>query len=78
MLDDWVFGFGWTRWESLLLSATSDSKSFVQLSLMEIFGGGPSDIYTFSHMTSPDSITTTFEIQQAGSVSSRMIALHLV
>ena len=32
----------------------------------------------FSYMISPDSITTTFAIQQAGSVSQWMIALHLV
>ena len=33
VLDNWVFGFGWIRWESLLLPATSESNSFIQLSL---------------------------------------------
>ena len=28
VLDNWVFGFGWIRWVSLLLPATSESKSF--------------------------------------------------
>ena len=32
VLDNWVFGFGWIRWESLLLLATSESKSNVQSS----------------------------------------------
>ena len=39
VLDNWVFGFGWIRWVSLLLPATSKSKSFIQLSLKEIVGG---------------------------------------
>ena len=42
---------------------------FIQLYLKEIVGGGRGDTYTFSYMISPDSITTTFEIQQAVSVS---------
>ena len=62
VLDNWVFGFGWIRWVPLLLPAASESNSFIQLSLKEIVGGGRSDTYTFSKMTSPDSITTTFEI----------------
>ena len=33
VLDNWVFGFCWIRWVSLLLPATSESNSFVQLSL---------------------------------------------
>ena len=69
VLDYWVFGFGWIRWVSLLLPATSESNSFIQLSLKEIVGGGRGDAYTFSFMISAASITTTFEIQQAGSVS---------
>ena len=28
VLDNWVFGFGWIRWVSLLLPATSESNSF--------------------------------------------------
>ena len=48
ILDNWVFDFGWIRWESLLLPATSESNSFIQLSLKEIFGGGRGDICTFS------------------------------
>ena len=54
---------------SLLLPATSESNSFIQLSLKEIVGGGRGDTKPFSYMISPDSITTTFEIQLAGSVS---------
>ena len=61
--DNLVFGFGWIRWVSLLLPATSESNSFIQLSLKEIVGGGRGDTYTFSYMISPDPITTTFEIQ---------------
>ena len=33
VLDNWVFGFGWIRWVSLLLPASSESNSFIQLSL---------------------------------------------
>ena len=51
------------RWVSLLLPATSESNSFIQLSLKEIVGGGRGDTYTISCMISPDSISTTFEIQ---------------
>ena len=32
VLDNWVFDFGWIRWESLLLPATSESNSSIQLS----------------------------------------------
>ena len=63
------FGFGWIRWVSLLLPATSESTSFIQLSLKEIVGGGRGDAYTFSYMISSDFITIAFEMQQAGSVS---------
>ena len=63
VLDNWVFGFGWIRWVSLLLPATSESNSFIQLSLNDIVGGGRGDTYTFSYMISPHSTTTTFEIQ---------------
>ena len=45
---------------SLLLPATSESNSLVQLSLKEIFGGGRGDTISFSYRISPDSITTTF------------------
>ena len=31
VLDNWVVGFGWIRWVSLLLPATSESKSHIQL-----------------------------------------------
>ena len=34
---------------SLLLPATSESNSFIQLSLKEIVGGGRGDTYTFSY-----------------------------
>ena len=30
VLDNWVFGFGWIRWVSLLLSGTSECNSFIQ------------------------------------------------
>ena len=33
VLDNWVFGFGWIRWVSLLFPATSESNSFIPLSL---------------------------------------------
>ena len=69
VLDNRVFNFGWIRWTSLLLPATSESNSFIRLSLKGIFGGGRGDAYTFSKMISPDSIKITFGIQQAGSVS---------
>ena len=61
--DNWIFGFGWIRWESLLLPATSESNSLIQFSWREIFRGGRSDAYTFSCIISPDSITTTFGVQ---------------
>ena len=48
-----------------LLNPNSLFQSFFK----EIFGGGRGDIYTFSCMTSPGSILTTFGIQYAGSVS---------
>ena len=63
VLDNLVLGFGWIRWVSLLLPAFSESNSFIQLSLKEIVGGGRGDTYIVSYKTSPDSITTTFEIQ---------------
>ena len=63
---------------SLLLPATSESNSFIQLSLKVIFGGGRGDIHTFSYLISPDSIIIAFGIQLAGSVSKRMIAFDLV
>ena len=47
VLDIWVFGVGWIRWESLLLPAISESNSFIQLPLKEIFGGGRGDIFFF-------------------------------
>ena len=72
------FGFSSIRWMSLLLLATSESKSHVQISWKEIVGGGRGDTYTFWYMISSDFITIAFEIQWAGSVSWRMTALHLV
>ena len=47
VLDQWVFGSGWIRWVSLLLPATSESNSFIQLSLKKIVGGGRGDTKTF-------------------------------
>ena len=43
--DNWVFGFGWVRWVSLLLLAISESTSPIQWSLKEIVGGGRGDTY---------------------------------
>ena len=47
LLVNWVFDFGWICWESSLLPATSESSSFIQLSLKAIFGGGRGNAYTF-------------------------------
>ena len=55
------FGFGWFIWELLNCWttcpsgrwATSEPNSFIQSCFKEIFGGGRSDAYTFSYMTSP-------------------------
>ena len=44
-------------------------NSLIQSCFKEIFGGRRGDLYTFSFLTSPVSIRTTFGIQQAGSVS---------
>ena len=43
VLVNCVVGFGWIRWVSLLLPTTSESNSFIQLSLKEIVGGGRGD-----------------------------------
>ena len=50
VLDHWVLGFSSIRWMSVLLLATSESKSHVQLSEKEIVGGGRGDTCTFSYM----------------------------
>ena len=47
VLDNWVLGFSSIRSMSLLLLATSESKSHVQLSWEEIVDGGRGDTYTF-------------------------------
>ena len=52
--------FGWVCWESFPPPATSEPKSFIQLSLKEIFAGGRGDAYTFSYMISPVSIIVAF------------------
>ena len=75
---NWVFDFGWVCLESFPPPATSESNSFIQLSLKVIFGGSRGDAYTFSYMISPYSIITVFGIQYAGSVSWKMIAFDLV
>ena len=62
-LDNWVLGFGWIRWVSLLLPATSESISHIQLSLEEIFGGVRGDTYTFWFKISSDFITVAFDFQ---------------
>ena len=63
VLDNWVFDFGWICWESSLPPATSESNSFIQLSLKETFGGGRGDANTFSYTISPVSIMIAFGIQ---------------
>ena len=63
VLDYWVFDLDWICWESSLLPATSESNSFIQLSLKEIFGGVRGDAYTFSYMIAPVSIIIAFGIQ---------------
>ena len=60
VLDNWVLGFGLV---SLLLPATSESKSHVRISLQEIVGGGRGDTYAVGYMSSSDFITISFEIQ---------------
>ena len=42
--------------------ATSETNSFIQSFFKEIFGGGRGDAYTFSFLTSPVSILTTFRV----------------
>ena len=69
VLDNWVLGFGSIRGVSLLLPATSESKSNIQLSWQEIFGGGRRDTYTFWYIISSDFNTIDFEIQWAGTRS---------
>ena len=49
--------------------ATSERNSFIQSCFKKVFGGGRGDAYTFSKMTCPVSIRTTFGKQQAGRVS---------
>ena len=50
VLNNCVFDFGWSCWESSLPPA--EPNSFIQFYL-EIFGGGRGDAYTFSYMISP-------------------------
>ena len=65
------FGFGWLDWELFACRptspsgcrATSEPKFFIHSCFKEIFGGGRGDAKTFSYMTSPVSIRTTFGIQ---------------
>ena len=47
----------------LVVEQLLNPNSFIQSCVKEIFGGGRGDAYTFSHMTSPVSIRTTFVIQ---------------
>ena len=64
-------GFGCLDWELLDCWTTSSSgcraisepNSFIQSCVKEIFGGGRGDAYTYSFLTSPVSILTTFGIQ---------------
>ena len=70
MLDNWVLDFGWICLESSLHPAISESNSVYPIIVeRNIVGGGRGDTYTFSYMTSPDSIMIAFGIQQAVSVS---------
>ena len=78
------FRVGWFDWTLLDSCPTSarwawSEPNFLSHSCFkEIFGGGRGDMYTFSYMTSPVSIQTTFGIQQAECVSWRMIAFDRV
>ena len=47
----------------LVCRATSEPNSFIRSCFKKIFGGGRGDAYSFSYMTSPVSIRTTFGIQ---------------
>ena len=66
----WI-GFGWVSWKLFAFRttspsgcrATSEPNSFIQSCFKEIFGGSRGDANTFSYMTSPVSILTTFGIQ---------------
>ena len=49
--------------EQRLLLVVSEPNSFIQSCFKEIFGGRRGDAYTFSFLTSPVSIRTTFGIQ---------------
>ena len=62
VLDIWVLGFGWIRWVSLLLSATSESRLHVHFG-EEIAGGGRGHTYTFWFLISSDFIKIAFETQ---------------
>ena len=53
-------GFGWVGWLTSACRSTSEPNSFIQSCLKEIFGGIRGDSKTFSSMTSPVSIRTTF------------------
>ena len=65
------FGIGWFDWKLLDCCTTCSSdrwappepNSLFQSCFREIFGGSRGDAYTFSYMTSPVSIRTTFGIQ---------------
>ena len=88
------FGVGWVGWKKFACRATSPSgcratspsgrratsepNSFVQSWRNEIFGGGRGDMNTFLYKTSPMFSLTAFGIQQAGSVSWRMITFDRV
>ena len=63
VLDNWVLDFGWICWGSSQPPATSESYSFIQLSLKEIVRGGGGDTYTLWYMISSDFITIAFETQ---------------
>ena len=58
--------------------ATSEPNSFIQSCFKEIVGGTRRDANTFSYMTSPVSIRTTFGIQWAGSGGSGHAELSVV
>ena len=65
VLDNWVFlCFGWIRWVSLLLPATSESKSFIHFSLKEIVGGV--EVTQKLSRMSPDSITKNSSYSKLG------------
>ena len=58
--------FGWLGWLSSACRASSETNSFIQSFLKEIFGGGRGDAYTFSHMISSVSTRAASRYNRVG------------